>query len=85
MSDLPPEVLRCQVDSLRDALEKVLFTDKQEEQAWFVWHNAREKHPDRCAIEERQHLAAITAYINAKNEARLLLTTMTPPQRVQPK
>ena len=79
MKELPAEVLRCQVDSLRDALLKVLDTREKEAKAWFASHNAKENFSDRGVKEERQHLAAMTAASNAEKEARLLLATLKTP------
>ncbi len=78
MSELPAEILRCQVDSLRDALAKVLDTRKAESRAWLASHNAKESSHDRGVREEREHLAAINDMRNAEKEARLLLTTLMP-------
>lgn len=79
MSELPAEVLRCQVDSLRDALVKVLDTREKEAKAWFASNNAKENFSDRGVKEERRHLAAMTAASNAEKEARLLLATLKRP------
>jgi hypothetical protein len=78
MSELPAEVLRCQVDSLRGALVKVLDTRKAESMAWLTWHSAKEHSHDRGVREEREHLAAINDMRNAEKEARLLLITLMP-------
>ena len=78
MSELPAEVLRCQVDSLRDALAKVLGTRKTESSAWLASHNAKDSTSDRGAHEEREHLAALDEMLNAEREARLLLATLLP-------
>lgn len=78
MNELPAEVLRCQVDSLRDALVKVLDTREKEAKAWFASHNAKESASDRGVREEREHLAAINDMRNAEKEARLLLITLMP-------
>jgi hypothetical protein len=81
MNELPAEVLRCQVDSLLDALLKVLDTRKDEDKAWIASHNARENSPDRRggANEHKLHMAAIEAMKAAENEARLLLATLKRP------
>ena len=79
MNELPAEVLRCQVDSLRDALVKVIDTREAEAKAWFAWHNAQENFSCRGVKEERAHLAAMTAASNAEKEARLLLATLKRP------
>ena len=71
MNELPAEILRCQVDSLRDALVKVLDTRKAESLAWLASHNAKESTSDRGAHEEREHLAALDEMLNAEREARL--------------
>jgi hypothetical protein len=76
MNELHAEVLRCQVDSLRDALAKVLDTRERESKAWFSSHNAKENFSDRGVREEREHLAAMTEASNAEKEARLLLATL---------
>lgn len=78
MNELPAEILRCQVDSLRDALVKVLGTRKTESSAWLASHNAKESTSDRGAHEEREHLAALDEMLNAEREARLLLATLLP-------
>ena len=77
--ELPAEVLRCQVDSLRAALTKVLDTREQEAKAWFSSDNAKNNFSDRGVKEERRHLAAMIAASNAEKEARLLLATMKRP------
>jgi hypothetical protein len=78
VNELPAEILRCQVDSLRDALVKVLDTRKAESLAWLASHNAKESTSDRGAHEEREHLAALDEMLNAEREARLLLATLLP-------
>lgn len=77
-TELPAEVLRCQVDSLRDALVKVLDTREKEAKAWLSSQNAKENFSDRGVKEERFHLAAMTAASNAEKEARVLLATLKP-------
>ena len=72
----PDAVLLCQVDSLRDALLKVLDTREAEAKAWFSSNNAKDNFSDRGVKEERLHLAAMTAASNAEKEARLLLATL---------
>jgi hypothetical protein len=84
MNELPAEVLRCQVDSLRDALLKVLDTRENEAKAWFASHNAKENFSDRGVKEEREHLAAMKAASDAEKEARVLLLTLRPKPVDQP-
>ncbi len=81
MNELPAEILRCQVDSLRDALAKVLDTRKAESRAWLASHNAKESSHDRGVREEREHLATLDEMLNAEREARLLLATLLLPIR----
>ena len=79
MTELPAEVLRCQVDSLRDALLKVLETREREAKAWLASHTAKENFSDRGVNEEREHLAAMNAASDAERQARLLLATLKAP------
>lgn len=79
MSELPAEVLSCQVDSLRDALAKVLDTREKEAKAWLSYETAKDNFSDRGAVEGMRHLAAMTAASNAEKEARLLLATLKRP------
>lgn len=79
MNELPAEVLRCQVDSLRDALAKVLDTREKEAKAYFSFENAKDNFAGRGAVEGKRHLAAMTAASNAEKEARLLLATLKRP------
>ena len=79
MKTLDAEVLRCQVDSLRDALLKVLDTREKEAKAYFAYQTASDNYTSGAVRESRQHLAAMTAASNAEKEARLLLATLKPP------
>ncbi len=78
-TDLDADVLRCQVDSLRDALLKVLDTREKEAKAHFAFQTASDNYSSGAAREGRQHLAAMTAASNAEKEARLLLATLKRP------
>ncbi len=71
-----PRPVCDEVDSLRDALLKVLDTREKEAKAWFASQNAKENLSDRGVKEERLHLAAMTTARNAEKEARLLLATL---------
>jgi hypothetical protein len=79
MSELPAEVLRCQVDSLRAALVKVLETRDKEAKAWFAYETARNNFSGGARLESRRHLACMNASSAAEKEARLLLATLKPP------
>lgn len=79
MNELDAEALRCQVDSLRDALLKVLDTRDKEAKAHFAYQTASDNYTCGAARESRQHLAAMTAASNAEKEARLLLATLKTP------
>lgn len=79
MSELPADVLRCQVDSLRGALLKVLDAREKEARAWMAYQNAADNYHGRGASESKRHLAAMTAASNAEKEARLLLATLKTP------
>ena len=78
-TDLEADVLRCQVDSLRAALMKVLDTREKEAKAYFSFENAKDNFSGRGAVEGKRHLAAMTAASNAEKEARLLLATLKRP------
>ena len=79
MSELPAEVLRCQVDSLRAALVKVLDTREKEARAWFSYENANANFSGGARSEAQKHLRAMTAASHAEKEARLLLATLRTP------
>jgi hypothetical protein len=79
MSNIDDEVLRCQVDSLRAALLKVLDTREKEAKAHFAYQTALDNYSGGAGRESRQHMAAMTAASNAEKEARLLLATLKPP------
>ena len=78
-TELDADVLRCQVDSLCAALEKVLGTREAEAKAFFSWENARDNFSSRGAAESRRHLSAMTAASSAEKEARLLLASLKRP------
>jgi hypothetical protein len=67
-----------QVNSLRDALRKVLDTRDKEARAHFAYQTASENYTGGAARESRQHLAAMTAASKAEREARVLLLTLRP-------
>ena len=71
-------VKRVQVESLSDALRKVLDTREREAKAYFAYQTASDNYTGGSARESREHLAAMTAASNAEKEARLLLATLTP-------
>ena len=73
------EVLACQVNSLRDALVKVLDTREKEANAWFAYETARDNFTGGAALERRRHLAMMQATGRAEKEARLLLATLKTP------
>ena len=79
MTELPADVLRCQVNSLRAALVKVLDSREKEAKAFFAWQTAYENFSGGARLEGRQHLAAMTAASTAEKEARLLLATLKTP------
>lgn len=80
MNELPAEVLRCQVDSLRDALVKVLDTRDKEAKAHFTYQTALDNYgPEGRAREATNHMRAMTAANSAEREARLLLATLKTP------
>ena len=78
-TDLDADVLACQVDSLRDALVKVLDTREKEAKAWFSYETAKDNFSGRGVVEGKRHLAAMTAASDAEKEARLLLATLKRP------
>jgi hypothetical protein len=78
-TELDADVLRCQVDSLRAALAKVLDTREKEAKAYFAYQTASDNYSAGAARESRQHLAAMTAASKAEKEARLLLATLKTP------
>ena len=69
------EVLRCQVDSLRAALMKVLDTHNREAKATMSYQNASENFSD-SADERRAQERAMLAASDAEREARVLLLTL---------
>lgn len=75
MNELPAEVLRCQVDSLRAALVKVLDTRNREAKAAMSYQNARENFSS-SADERKAHERAMLAASDAEREARVLLLTL---------
>ncbi len=79
MSELPAKVLRCQVDSLRAALLKVLDTREKEAKAMFAWRTAVDNFSDGSMRECNAHGRAMNAASNAEKEARLLLATLKTP------
>lgn len=76
MNELPAEVLRCQVDSLRAALVKVLDAREKEAKALFSYENAKANFSGRGGLEGNQHFKAMMAASNAEREARTLLLTL---------
>ncbi len=79
-TDLDADVLRCQVDSLRTALLKVLDTRDAEAKAHFTYQTALDNYgPEGRAREATNHMRAMTAASSAEREARLLLATMKRP------
>lgn len=75
MNELPADVLRCQVDSLRDALRKVLDAGDREAKARMIYQNARENFSD-SSDERKAHERAMLAASDAEREARVLLLTL---------
>ena len=75
MNELPAEVLRSQVDSLRASLVKVLDTRNREAKAAMSYFNARENFSG-SAIERKAHERAMLAASDAEREARVLLLTL---------
>lgn len=79
-TDLDADVLRCQVDSLRDALLKVLDTRDAEAKAHFTYQTALDNYgPEGRAREATNHMRAMTAASSAEREAHLLLATLKRP------
>lgn len=78
-TELDADVLRCQVDSLRAALLKVLDTREKEASAWMSYQNAVENFSGRGQKEGAVHQRAMTAASTAEKEARLLLATLKTP------
>lgn len=73
------DVVACQVNSLRDALVKVLDTREKEAKAWFAYETARDNYTGGAALESRRHLEMMQAASTAEKEARLLLATLKTP------
>lgn len=80
-TELDAEVLRCQVDSLRAALVKVLDTREKEAKAFSAWRTAYENFTGGARLEGHQHMSAMQAASSAEKEARLLLATLKLPNR----
>lgn len=78
MNELPAEVLRCQVDSLRDALVKVLDTRNREAAATMSYQNASDNFDD-SRYERKAQQRAMLAASDAEREARVLLATLKRP------
>ena len=68
-------VAKCQVDSLRDALRKVLDTRSQEAKANLSFQNARDNFSSHWP-EQVAHERAMLAACDAEREARTLLLTL---------
>jgi hypothetical protein len=68
-------VWKCQVDSLRDALRKVLDTRNKEAKAAMSYQTARENYSDDTD-ERKAHERAMLAACDAEREARTLLLTL---------
>lgn len=68
-------VLKCHVDSLRDALTKVLDTRNKEAKAALSYQTARENFSDDTD-ERKAHERAMLAACDAEREARTLLLTL---------
>jgi hypothetical protein len=71
------DVLRCQVEGLRTALEKVLSAREAEAKAYLSYQVALQNFgPQGRAREATNHMHAMTAASAAEREARLLLATL---------
>lgn len=79
-TELDADVLRCQVDSLRNALLKVLNTREKEAAATMSYQVALDNYgPEGRAREATNQMRAMQAASTAEREARLLLATLKTP------
>ena len=68
-------VWKCQVDSLRDVLAKVLDSRSKEAKAAMSYQTARENYSDDT-VERKAHERAMLSACDAERKARLLLLTL---------